>query len=91
MIKGKSLANAIVSNGLDVVTADSDGAYSLPFWGTHVYCIVTPGYSPFKGAIVRLAGADQTYDIFPEPCEHPVGGFVFAQMTDCHISQPGVI
>jgi outer membrane protein assembly factor BamB len=91
MIKGKSLANAIVSNGLDVVTADSDGAYSLPFWGTHVYCIVTPGYSPFKGAIVRLAGADQTYDIFPEPCEHPVGGFVFAQMTDCHISQPGVM
>jgi len=80
----------MVSNGRDITTANRNGDYCLPVWGTHVYCVVPPGYSPFTGAIVPLAGPDRRYDIFPAPCEHPTGGFTFAQLADCHISQPGV-
>jgi len=89
MIRGKTVPNAIVSNGQDVATADAKGNYRLPLRGTHVYCVVTPGYSPFKGAVVQLAGADRTYDLLPEPCDHPAGEFVFAQMADCHVGEPG--
>ncbi|MDP7636339.1 MAG: metallophosphoesterase, partial [Phycisphaerae bacterium] len=88
-VKGKTLPNAIVSNGTDVTCADADGNYRLPLRGTHVYCVVTPGYSPFKGAVVPLSGADRIYDFLPEPCEHPRGAFVFAQMADCHVAEPG--
>ena len=88
-VKGKTLPNAVVSNGTDVTCADADGNYRLPLRGTHVYCVVTPGYSPFRGAVVPLSGADRTYDLLPKPCEHPRGAFVFAQMADCHVAEPG--
>lgn len=89
-ITGKTLPNAIVSNGRDIESSDAQGNYQLPFWGTHVYCVAPPGYSPFDGAAVALVGNQRHYDILPTPCKHPTGEFVFAQMADCHISQPGV-
>ena len=88
MIIARTLPNVIVSNGRDVTISDSCGNYQLPLWGTHVYCVVTPGYSPFNGAVIALAGPDHNYDIFPAACEHPKGEFVFAQLADCHIAQP---
>jgi len=79
----------MVSNGRDVTTSGSEGSYQLPYAGTHVYCVVPSGYSPFKGAVVQLAGADRTYDLLPQACEHPRGRFVFVQMADCHVAEPG--
>jgi len=90
MICGKTLPHTMVSNGRDVTTSDSEGSYQLPFWGTHVYCVAPSDYSPFQAAVIPLSTADRRYDIFPQPCNHPTGEFVFAQMTDCHITQPGV-
>ena len=91
IVTAKTLPNTIVSNGRDVTTSDAQGNYSLPFWGSHVFCVATPGYSPFDGAVVALTDIDKNYDIFPAACKHPEGEFVFAQLADCHISQPGVI
>ena len=87
---GRTAANLIVSNGRDVTVADSKGRFHLPFWGTHVYCVAPPGYSPFDGAIMPLATPDQRYDILPTRCEPPAGEFVFAQLADCHVTVPGV-
>ena len=89
MISGKTVPKSLVSNGQDVATADVEGNYCLPRRGTHVYCVATPGYSPFKGGVVQLSGTDQSYDLLPEPCDHPRGDFVFAQMADCHLAEPG--
>jgi outer membrane protein assembly factor BamB/predicted MPP superfamily phosphohydrolase len=81
----------MVSNGRDVAVSDAAGNYSLPFWGTHVYCVVGPDHSPFDGAVVTLTDCDSNYDLFPTACKHPTGEFTFVQMADCHLSQPGVI
>ena len=90
-ITAKTYPHTIVSNGRDLTVSDVGGNYSLPFWGTHVYCVPGLGYSPFDGAVATLTDPDKNYNLFPKACEHPTGEFTFVQMADAHLTQPGII
>ncbi len=92
----KTLSGVMVSDGLNVVKTDRDGAFALPGHEKERFIFITTpsGYKTYNAYYRRIEGKDGVYDFGVIPYESHVrkdGSHKFVHISDTEISGDGSV